>query len=200
MSMKTLGSFYLIVFAGLYLSGCVAPVILGGGAAVGSVVGSEKGIFGSVSDSSISLSIKSKFIDFHPDISKNIIAEVQHQEVLLIGKVTKEEWMAEAERIAWSVEGVENVFNHLVVGEAQSVGEASRDALITSEIKTHFFCDGDVKSLNYTVQTLDGVVYIMGISQNEQEKERVTSYARSVKEVKKVVCYVHLKKQPRGGS
>ena len=47
--------------------------------------------------------------------------------------------------------------------------------------------------MNYSIQTVKHVVYIMGIAQNEDELKKVTEIAGSTPGVKKVVCFVKTK-------
>ena len=53
--------------------------------------------------------------------------------------------------------------------------------------------DSDVLSINYSVETVNGTVYLLGIAQDEAELARVTEHARSIEDVKRVVSHVVLK-------
>jgi osmotically-inducible protein OsmY len=60
--------------------------------------------------------------------------------------------------------------------------------------------DGAVKNINYTVDVENGVVYLMGIAQDQDELDRVIATARDISDVKKVVNHVLLKSDPRRNS
>ncbi|MEK9645333.1 MAG: BON domain-containing protein, partial [Alphaproteobacteria bacterium] len=70
----------------------------------------------------------------------------------------------------------------------------ARDTIISTELKTKLLFDSKVSSINYSIETVDGVVYLIGIAQNREELNRVTNYARNLGYVKKVVSYVTIKK------
>jgi hypothetical protein len=56
-----------------------------------------------------------------------------------------------------------------------------------------------VQSINYTVETVGGTVYLMGIGQNQHELDRAINHARTTKYVKNVVSYVRLRGEPAAG-
>ena len=53
--------------------------------------------------------------------------------------------------------------------------------------------DSQVKSINYTIKTANGIVYIVGSARSQAELERVTGYARNIPNVRKVVTYVRIR-------
>jgi osmotically-inducible protein OsmY len=68
---------------------------------------------------------------------------------------------------------------------------------ISSDLRSKLLLDKHVLSVNYSVTTVDQVIYLLGIAQDAEERERVNDYARDVPYVKKVVNYVILKDDPR---
>ena len=52
--------------------------------------------------------------------------------------------------------------------------------------------DRDIQSVNYTIDTVQGMVYLMGVAQNQAELNRVVERARTIPDVKQVVSYVKL--------
>jgi osmotically-inducible protein OsmY len=56
--------------------------------------------------------------------------------------------------------------------------------------------DGHVKNINYTVDVVNGVVYLMGIAQSQDELDRVVAHARDIGNVKRVVSHIVLKNDP----
>lgn len=174
-------------------------LMMGGTATVGTAATREKGLSSAFSDSWISTKIKKNFYSFNPELHSHVGINVQNGEVLLVGAVPNETWVQEAESMAKAVDGVSDVFNHITVQEDGkiSLGEIASDSLITTELKSHLFCDGNIKSLNYSIKTSAGIIYIMGYGQNEEEVEKVLNYARNIKGVQKVVSYVKLKEEAK---
>ena len=52
-------------------------------------------------------------------------------------------------------------------------------------------------SLNYTIETINGSVYIMGIAQSRDELDLVVNHARTISHVRNVVSHVVLKDDPK---
>lgn len=185
----------IILSALLMLSGCVAPLIMGGVAAGGMMATREKGIGGTISDSNICTKVKMNLYNFSSVLHAQVSVSVQNQEVLLTGVVQDASWPAEAERLAKSVEGVKSVINNIETEGEEGLGSMTSDSWITTRIRSSLLFEKDLYSLNYTVETVNGVVYLTGIGQDEAEINRVVEVARNVGGVKKVVNHVKIKEQ-----
>jgi osmotically-inducible protein OsmY len=185
----------IILTLSLGLSGCVAPFVIGGATAAGMMATREKGIGGTFSDSGICSKVKSNLYNFNADLHAKVSVTVQNQEVLLTGVVQDPAWSSEAERLAKSVEGVKNVLNNIETVGEESIGSLTQDGWITTRIKSSLLFESDLYSLNYTIETSNGIVYLTGIGQNETEVNRVVEIARNVSGVRKVVNYVKIKGQ-----
>lgn len=177
------------------LSAC-APIILGGGALVGTLATRDKGITGTASDSQISTVLKAKIYSYSSDLYTKIGINVQNGEVLLTGSVPNPEWQVEAERIAWAVNGVKQVINHIEVSEGAGVGSMAADSFITTQLKTALLFDSSIRSLNYSIKTVGGVVYVMGDAQSQEELDVVCQKASKIKGVNKVMNYARIKTTP----
>ncbi len=186
---------YIVLTLFLGLSGCVAPFVIGGAATVGMLATREKGIGGTFSDSGICSKVKSNLYNFNADLHAKVSVSVQNQEVLLTGVVQDPTWSSEAERLTKGVEGVKNVLNNIETVGEESLGSLTQDGWITTRIKSSLLFESDLYSLNYTIETSNGIVYLTGIGQNETEVNRVVEIARNVSGVRKVVNYVKIKGQ-----
>ena len=49
-------------------------------------------------------------------------------------------------------------------------------------------------AINYSVETVNGTIYLIGIAQNQEELDRVIAHARTIEYVRKVVDHVRVKK------
>ena len=56
--------------------------------------------------------------------------------------------------------------------------------------------DLEIADINYTFDTVNGVVYILGIAQDREELDRVTTHASNIAGVAKVVSHAVLKDDP----
>lgn len=175
------------------LSGC-APAVIGGGAAVvGGALVKEKGLSGSLSDSQISTQIEIELYKHDPDLHRRVSVTVQNGEVLLTGAVPKNEDHLAAVKSAWEPKGVTRVIDNIAVSQGGTVGLYANDTWITTQIKTKCLFDENIESMNYSVKTVSGNVYLMGLAQDQKELTAVTNIARQIDGVKKVVSYVRLK-------
>ncbi|MFA5257676.1 MAG: BON domain-containing protein [Opitutales bacterium] len=97
-----------------------------------------------------------------------------------------------ASQYAMDVDGVKTVKNDMTVSMApdkdkQSASEILDDASITAQIKYVLLAHRSTSALKTTVKTMDGVVIVSGIAQNEAEKALVSKLVNDVRGVNKVV-------------
>jgi len=181
------------------LSAC-APAIIGGGAVVGTAAVSEKGISGAISDTQISTQVRSKFYNKEPELYYKVGVTVTNGEVMLTGAVLTDTMQLDAVRLAWEVRGVQRVIDNITVSRDTNLGGFAQDSWITTSLRSSLLFDADILSVNYSIKTMDGVVYLMGIAQDQNELNRVVNHARNTRSVKKVVSYVHVKGEVSGTS
>jgi osmotically-inducible protein OsmY len=89
------------------------------------------------------------------------------------------------------------VLNEVGVRDRTSLKDYATDTWITTQLKARLLRDTGVSAINYTVETVNGVVYLLGIAQSQEELDRVTGHARNIKSVTKVVSHVVLKDDPK---
>lgn len=114
---------------------------------------------------------------------------------LLTGKVPTQIDRLEAIKLAWQQLGVREVNSEIIVtGDiSKSAAQIAKDSWITSEIKSRLLATKNVESLNYGFETIDNVVYILGIAQTSRELDKVIGVAGRVRGVTKVVSYVRIR-------
>ena len=123
--------------------------------------------------------------------------EVLEGRVLLTGTVQNAEDRVEAVRLTWSVPGVREVLNEIQVAERGGIAANFADARITSTLRVQMLSDRNVRDVNYSIDTVNGIVYLMDIAQDQAELNRVLGYARNISGVKQVVNHVVLRDDPR---
>jgi len=176
------------------LSGCVGMAI-GAGATVGVAAAEERGISGAATDMSIQTDINQKWIHESLQMEQDLYLTVHEGRVLLTGTVATPEMRLKAVQLVWEVNGVREVIDEIKVGEGSGVGAYARDVLISNELRARLLFDRNIQSINYSVETVGGIVYLMGVAQNQAELDRVTNYARNISYVQRVVSYVRLKQE-----
>jgi osmotically-inducible protein OsmY len=98
--------------------------------------------------------------------------------------------------VAGQTHDVRAVYNEIEVAPVEGVFNGANDAWITAQLRSQLVIDGDVRSVNYTIDTTNGSVYLIGSARSQSELDRATQIARYVPGVKRVVSYVEI----RGGS
>ncbi len=117
---------------------------------------------------------------------------VNEGRVLITGIVQNPEARVEAVRLAWQPKGVKQVINEIRVDKSEGFTGYARDTWITARLRTAITFDKHISSINYTIDTVAGTVYLMGAAQSQAELDRVTRTARTIPDVKRVVSYVRI--------
>lgn len=175
------------------LTACEPVAIGGAGAGVVDVATQDRGIKGTLSDTNIRTKIDALWLQKSGSLFANVGLAVQNGQVLLTGSVLTPETRAEAARLAWEVRGVTAVFNEIKVGEPHSFKDASNDVWISTKVRSALVATENIHSNNYSVTTFNGVVYLMGIAQNQQELNRAINVITNIKGVRKVISHMIVK-------
>ena len=189
--------FGLLALAGT-LGGCV-PVVLGGAAVGATVVAQERSVSDAVDDSVIQAEVVRALFEFDVDVFQKVDTEVVEGKVLLTGIVPEPQNRVDAARLSWMVDGVAEVINEIEVSDKSTVSNAARDSWISAKLRTRIITDGDIYSINYTIDTVNGSVYLMGVAQDQAELDRVVNHARDIDYVRRVVPYVRIKTPAQPG-
>ena len=175
------------------LSGCV-PLVAGAGGAAMVGAAQERGLEQAVDDNEIAFEINRKLLAKDSSLYRGVSTQVQKGRVLLTGTVPKAEDRVAVTRIVWSIGGVREVINELNVGESGSFAQSMSDTSISTKLRTRLLGDKNVSSINYSIETVRGTVYLMGTALNQAELDRVVAHARDISGVRNVVSYVEVKK------
>ncbi|NQV79230.1 MAG: BON domain-containing protein, partial [Alphaproteobacteria bacterium] len=89
------------------------------------------------------------------------------------------------------------VFNELEVRNRAGLVDYFKDVRIANELRLKLLTDKEVSAINFSVETVNTVIYLMGVAQDQGELERVTAHASNIKGVSRVVSFVLLKDDPR---
>ena len=175
------------------LSGCV-PLVAGAGGAAMVGAAQERGLEQAVDDNEIAFEINRKLLAKDSSLYRGVSTQVQKGRVLLTGTVPKAEDRVAVTRIVWSIGGVKEVINELNVGESGGFAQSMSDTSISTKLRTRLLGDKNVSSINYSIETVRGTVYLMGTAINQAELDRVVAHARDISGVRNVVSYVEVKK------
>jgi osmotically-inducible protein OsmY len=175
-------------------TGCVGLAV-GAGATVGVAAAQEGGIPVAVNDVGIRAQITDLWFKENVDMYRALSMTVKEGRVLITGVLPDPDQRVTAVRLAWQAQGVKEVINEIKIDKSEGIPGFVRDSWITSTIKTKLTFDRYVSSINYNVETVGGVVYLMGIAQDQVELNRALDHARNTQYVRNVVSYVRLRGQ-----
>lgn len=175
------------------LAGCGPSTVIGAGAMAGNAAMQDRGFVKTVEDTATETKINAALLNYSGELFIDVAVEVYEGRALLTGKVPQTKDRIEAVRIAWNVSGVKEVINEIQVENTSDLLDAARDRWVTAELATKITLDKHIKSINYSIDTVNGTVYLMGIAQNQAELDRVRNHARQLSYVRRVISYVRIK-------
>ncbi len=185
-----------LIIGALALSGCGGLLV--GGAATGGVAAvQERSIGNAVDDLTIRAQLNQIFFEDNVGLLSSVSFNVIEGRVLLKGAVKKQEHRIHALELTWQAAGVREVINEIQVTSQGGIVNYARDTWISTQLKAEILFDKNILAINYNVETINGVVYIVGIAQNQAELDMVIEHARRIKNVKQVVSHVIMKDDPR---
>ncbi len=187
-AMATAMAMALVVLA---LGGC-AGVVIGGGAAVGTAAYQERGVQGVARDMATATRMRTKLLDAGQEYVTGVGVEVYEGRVLLTGTLADENMRATAVGLAWKTDGVKDVINEIQIGNA-SFRDWAKDSWITAQLQSKITFDKMILAINYSIETVNGIIYLIGIAQNQAELDRVIAHARTIGYVKRITPHVRVK-------
>ncbi len=179
--------------AALALSACSpTTVAVGAGAATAVAASEERGLGGAISDTAIEAKINALLLQEDFETFRKISVHSYDGRVLLAGQVETPEMRLDAVRLSWRADGVKEVINEIDVTAEGGAEAYARDVWISTQLRTKLLLDKEIQSINYSVETVGGAVYLMGFARNSEELARVERHARTLAYVRRVVSYVRV--------
>lgn len=180
------------------LSACGPTLVVGAGASAAKVASQERTVGNALDDMSLETAIEHKLFrqDFDNLFAK-VDVDVIERRAFLTGNIASPELAIKAVQLAWEVQGIREVVNELQLDGGGSFQSRANDIWIQAQINSRLMVTKGIQSVNYNVEAVDGVVYLMGIAQDEVELQNVANIAARTQGVKEVVSHVVLKNDPR---
>ncbi|EKE78388.1 BON domain-containing protein [Oceanibaculum indicum] len=182
------------------LSACTPlGVAVGAGATAGVAAQQEGGLNTAANDTGIRAQINRLWFEKDIEMMRRVGLSVSNGRVLLTGIVPKAEDRVEAVRLVWQVQGVREVINEIRVDgeEGSRGGSYATDVWISTQLRSKLLFDSQINAINYSVETIHSIVYLMGVAVSREELERVINHARNISGVNRVVNHVLLKGDPQ---
>ena len=179
-----------IALAPLVLSACVGVTV--------SLNPEERPFSKGVDDFNTRTELNAKLLAEDPRMYTNVSTSVIEGRVHLAGTVLNDEKRRRATQLAWETANVVEVVNDIeVTEEPGGIVATARDRWISAKVRGRILGDNSIRDVNYTIDTQNRVVFVLGIAQDRGELDRVLDHAREVEGVERVVSYAVLKNDPR---
>ena len=177
------------------LGGCPVAIVGGLAAAGGAgyAANQERGVGGTFDDVAIKTNIENAWLQVNPLMQRDFNISVYEGRVLLTGATPDPALKAQAKQVASQIPGVRTIYDEIEVGPPEGAWQSVRDTWITSQIRSNLVFTSQVRSVNYTIDAVNGSVYLIGSARSQAELEKVTDVARNVPDVKRVVSYVEIR-------
>ena len=195
-SVKSIMLQIIVVLLGLSLSGCVGAVA-GVGAAAVAAGNTEKGLGTSISDGVIRVKLADRFIQSNASLFTNVSVSVNDGAVLLTGAVDLPEHKVEATQLAWQTRGVIEVINEIEVSDKSSIKDIAKDLAAAAQLRAKLIAEQGVSSINFSVDVVNGTVFLTGIASSEEEMNTVVALARELRFATNVVNYIRISDDDR---
>ena len=166
-------------------------------ATAGVALTQERTLGKAIDDVGIALQIKDKLFTLSDDLFIRVKIKSVEGRVLLTGSVPTPEDRVKVSKIVWQIQGVNEVYNELEVRDRSKLIDFFTDLRISNELRLKILKNKEISTINYSVETINKVIYLTGIAQNQNELDLVAEEARNIKGVKKVISYVILKNDKR---
>ena len=183
----------LIVIGLLATLGCSGPQVITTGAGAAIAAAEDEKTLGDVfDDTSISIGIKDRVFMYEAILLTKIGVDVEKGKVLLTGILKDQNQRVEVVRLAWKQPGVREVINEIEIEDSFNIKNYAEDKIIQVQLVGKVLGDRDIKKLKYNFEVQNKVIFILGVTSDEDELERVFDHARSIKGVQDIISYVDI--------
>ena len=182
-----------VVFLFLFISsGCQTVYMTGVSKAV--LIDKEERSFNNyVEDTIILAQLKNEYFSNNENIFFQVSVDVIEGRVMLTGIVEQIDERIEATKLAWGIKGVNEVINEIQISNDEGILDYADDLVMKTKINAKLLLEKNILNLNYSVEVVNGIVYLIGIAQDQKELDAVTEISKNTYGVISVISYVRLK-------
>ncbi|MGY9007545.1 MAG: BON domain-containing protein [Candidatus Pelagibacterales bacterium] len=168
------------------ISGCQTVYMTGVSKAV--LIDKEERSFNNyVADTIILAQLKNEYFTNNENIFFNVGVDVLEGRVMLTGSVEQIDERIEATKLAWGIEGVNEVINEIQISNDEDILDYADDLVMKTKINAKLLLEKNILSLNYSIEVVNG------IAQNQKELDAVIEISKKTYGVTSVISYVRLK-------
>lgn len=179
------------------LSAACAPVVATGSAASNLVTLQDRSVGTTIDDATIYGRITERLVNLDSkEAYRGVSIEVSEGRVLLMGQLSNPDNVEKVLRVAWETPGVREVINEIQVvegGKGAGPVAFANDAFVTTQAKSRLIAERGIASANYAIETVNGIVYVMGVARSEQELQQALNVISRAAGARKVVSHVRVR-------
>ena len=176
----------------LSLNSCSSAVSVG--AFIGNAGTSSKGIKKSFSDTYLKTKVLAKISLLDIKNITNISVNVSRGTILYTGYVMSAEKRLLIVKKTWEVEGVKKIINELKIDDDVPLSRRTNDFILRSKISTRLLFKSGINSNNFSVDVVDGEVYVIGLADNINEKAEIEKFLSGMTDIKKLITIIEIPK------
>jgi len=185
--------FFILLIIGLNYGCSPSSILATGGSTAMVVAEGDRSIGTVVDDATIKVNIAAKFLNAGNNLFVDVNTTVLEGRILLTGLVDTQEVRIEALRLVWEVEGVKEVINEIEIGNRESLKDYANDLWINTQAKGVAAKTIGLRSVGYNFETINGKIYVAGITTRPEQMEIMIEALKSIKGVKEITNYVIVK-------
>ena len=182
----------IIILIFIFISSCVGSTSVGIFGSGASVAYDPRTVGMQIDDSIMQKNLTARLALTEKKYLIYISTKVLDGNIFLTGKVSEPEEKLKIIKLAWETKGVRSVKTAITIKGETNFKNSAKDALITSQLKAAMIFSKDIKGKNYNIDTINGKIYIFGISMSQDEKRKVIEEAKEIYGVKEVVTSILL--------
>lgn len=182
-----------ILLSALLLQGCVGAVVVGTAAVAAKTSTDPRTTGTQLDDTTLEVRVNGALAkDKELGENSRVIATAYQGRILLTGQVPTEAISQQAQQTALGVDGVQEVYNELRIGDRVTLGTTSNDTWITTKVRSQLLTSNTVKSTKVKVITENSEVFLLGLltEQEGQAAAKIASHTKGVKKVTTVFTYL----------
>ena len=188
--MKT--SFIFIIITGIILSACAGVASKGIFGTGVSVALDPRTVGTQIDDSIMQKNLSARMLVKDKKYLLSVKSKVLDGRIFMTGKVDNPEEKLQLTKLAWETKGVRSVRNDIKIKEEFNFKRSAKDILITSQLRTAFILNKNIKATNYQIDTYKRKIYVYGIALTIEEKDLVISEAKEIVDVEDVIASIIL--------
>ena len=146
-----------------------------------------------VEDTIILAQLKNEYFSNNENIFFQVSVDVIEGRVMLTGIVEQIDERIEATKLAWGIKGVNEVINEIQISNDEGILDYADDLVMKTKINAKLLLEKNILNLNYSVEVVNGIVYLIGIAQDQKELDAVTEISKNTYGITSVISYVRLK-------